>query len=440
MKLSEKITAAETALVAKKDELVAVLKSIEGDVDNAALYTQSDELSLQVEKMTGELASLKNAEQALASRATLNAPAIVQAKNMGSFEDAKNYIFREAAVKFQSALLNKSIEQVMAERYQADERFNDYIRAKATQNPANTGVAGYVQDLINPVAVAGWLEYLAPASVIARLPFRKLEFNASNYAGAKFLYRNPAKKAAAAYRKEGEPSVVRGALFSSVTIPPYIMTVITTATLEALKNTPSGLESILRSAMIQDTGEALDVSVLSAAAAVAGKSPAGLLNGVVPITSSGQNLDEIQNDVRAMKTVFINAHIGTSLYWVMSDATVLYLQTVTNALGAYVYKDELAAGRWEGLPYVSSQSVSADAIILIATQEIAYAQSAPEISMSMEATLHEEDTTPLEVGGSTTPVRSLFQTNSWAIKNNFTQSHLRLRNPSVQVLDITAWT
>jgi hypothetical protein len=141
-----------------------------------------------------------------------------------------------------------------------------------------------------------------------------------------------------------------------------------------------------------------------------------------------------------MKVTFINANMGTGLHWIMSDATVLYLQTVTNALGAYVYKDELAAGRWEGLPYVSSTNVSSDQIVLVAPPEVAFALSAPEVSMSMEATLHEEDTTPLQVGDSNTPVRSLFQTNSWAIKTDFIQSHMVMRAPGVAVLDISAWT
>jgi HK97 family phage major capsid protein len=437
MTLAERIVAAKKLLLEKKDHLVSLTVKMQETPDDDSLITQVDTVSAEIELDQKNIDSLERAEKALAAR---SAPVIIEAKHLGSHDDAKNFIFREAALKFTAQMQNKSIEQVLHERYARDEVFNDYIRAKATQNPAQTNVAGYVQDLINPVAVAGWLEYLTPASVVARLPFRRMEFNQSNWAGAKFLYRNPAKKAAAAYRREGAPSVVKGALFSSVTIPPYIMTVITTATLEALKNTPYGLEGILRQAMIQDTAEALDVSVISNAAAVAGLSPAGLLNGVTPIVSSGQDLDQIQNDVRAMKTVFINANMGTGLYWVMSDATVLYLQTVTNALGAYVYKDELAKGMWEGLPYVSSTSVSSDEIILFATPEIAYAQSAPEISMSLEATLHEEDSAPAEVGGSTSPVRSLFQTNSWAIKNNFTQSHLKLRTPAVQVLDISSWT
>lgn len=437
--IAERVQEAEAALLAKKDQLVAVVKSLEETPDDESLLDQSDVLSDEVEALTKSLNSLKKAEMALASKAQQSA-AIVSSKSLGSHDDAKNFIFREAAVRYQAAVSSKSIEQIVAERYGRDEVFKDYLVAKATQNPAQTNVAGYVQDLINPIAVEGWLEFLRPASVIARLPFRSVTFDQSNWAGARFLYRDPSKRAAAAYRREGAPSVVRGALFSSVVLPPYIMTVITHATLEAIKYTPYGLEQILRTAMIQDTAESLDVSVLSSAAAVAGLSPAGLLNGITPIVSSGQDLDQISNDVRMMKTTFINANMGTGLYWVMSDATVLFLQTVTNALGAYVYKDELAAGRWEGLPYVSSTSVSSDEIILIATNEVAFAMSNPEITTSMEATLHEEDSAPAEVGGSTTPVRSLFQTNSWAIKNNLIQSHLRLRSPAVSVLDISAWT
>jgi HK97 family phage major capsid protein len=436
MTLAERIQAAQAALLLKKDSLVALTNKMLETPDDDSVITQVDVVSAEIEVETKSLESLQRAEAALASRA---APAVVQSKNLGSHDDAKNFIYREAAVKLLAVTTNKSIEQVIGERYAKDEVFKDFLVAKATQSPANTGVAGYVQELINPVAIQGFLSDLRPASVVARLPFYSVSFGANNWAGAKFLWRDMSKKAAAAYRAEGAPARVRGALFTSKTLPPYLMSVITTATKEALRYSNPDLEAILRNAMIQDTGESLDVSVLSAAAASAGVSPAGLLNGITPTVSSGQDLDQIQNDVRLMKTTFINANMGTGLYWVMSDATVLYLQTVTNALGAYVYKDELASGRWEGLPYVSSTTASSDSIILIATPEIAFALSAPEVSMSMEATLHEEDTTPAEVGGSTTPVRSLFQTNSWAIKTDFIQSHMRLRAPAVAVLDITAW-
>jgi HK97 family phage major capsid protein len=437
MTLAERIQAAQAALLLKKDSLVALTNKMLETPDDDSVITQVDAVAAEIEVETKSLESLQRAEQALASR---SAPAVVQSKNLGSHDDAKNFIYREAAVKLLAVTTNKSIEQVIGERYSKDETFKDFLTAKAVQNPAMTNVPGYVQELINPIAIQGFLADLRPASVIARLPFYNVSFGANNWAGAKFLWRDMSKRAAAAYRAEGAPARVRGVLFTSKTLPPYLMSVITTATKEALRYSNPDLEAILRNAMIQDTGESLDVSVLSDAAAVPGVSPAGLLAGATPVTSTGQDLDQIQADVRAMKVTFINANMGTGLHWIMSDATVLYLQTVTNALGAYVYKDELAAGRWEGLPYVSSTNVSSDQIVLVATPEVAFALSAPEVSMSMEATLHEEDTTPLQVGDSNTPVRSLFQTNSWAIKTDFIQSHMVMRAPGVAVLDISAWT
>jgi hypothetical protein len=191
--------------------------------------------------------------------------------------------------------------------------------------------------------------------------------------------------------------------------------------------------------MIEDTAEYLDTSVLSDMAAVSGVSPAGLLVGVTPKVSAGQDYDQVQADVRAMLAPFIAANATRRLYWVMNSSTVLQLQGVLNALGDPAYAAELATGRFAGLPFVASTTVDKDVIILIETAEVAFALSAPEISTSMEATLHEEDTAPAQVGGSTTPVRSLFQTNSWAIKTDWVESHLVMRTPAVGILDISAW-
>jgi HK97 family phage major capsid protein len=435
MKIADQIANVEANLVSKKDQLVGVLKSLEQTPDDDGLLIQSDSLSGEVESITKRLASLKSAEQALAAKA----PAIVQSKHLGSHDDAKSFFYREAAVRLAASVQNKSVEQVVSERYSKDDTFKDYLVSKATQNPAQTNVPGYVQELVQPVALQGFMDDLRPASVIARLPFFQVSFGANNWAGAKFIWRDRSKKAAAAYRAEGAPAVVRGLQFTSKTLPPYLMSVITHATKEAVRYSTGDLEGILRNAMIEDTAEYLDTSVLSDMAAVSGVSPAGLLVGVTPTVSAGQDYDQVQADVRAMLAPFIAANATRRLYWVMNSSTVLQLQGVLNALGDPAYAAELATGRFAGLPFVASTTVDKDVIILIETAEVAFALSAPEISTSMEATLHEEDTAPAQVGGSTTPVRSLFQTNSWAIKTDWVESHLVMRTPAVGILDISAW-
>jgi HK97 family phage major capsid protein len=435
MKIADQIANVEANLVSKKDQLVGVLKSLEQTPDDDGLLIQSDSLSGEVESITKRLASLKSAEQALAAKA----PAIVQSKHLGSHDDAKSFFYREAAVRLAASVQNKSVEQVVSERYSKDDTFKDYLVSKATQNPAQTNVPGYVQELVQPVALQGFMDDLRPASVIARLPFFQVSFGANNWAGAKFIWRDRSKKAAAAYRAEGAPAVVRGLQFTSKTLPPYLMSVITHATKEAVRYSTGDLEGILRNAMIEDTAEYLDTSVLSNMAAVSGVSPAGLLVGVTPTVSAGQDYDQVQADVRAMLAPFIAANATRRLYWVMNSSTVLQLQGVLNALGDPAYAAELATGRFAGLPFVASTTVDKDVIILIETAEVAFALSAPEISTSMEATLHEEDTAPAQVGGSTTPVRSLFQTNSWAIKTDWVESHLVMRTPAVGILDISAW-
>lgn len=435
MKIADQIATVEANLVSKKDQLVGVLKSLEQSPDDDGLLIQSDSLSGEVESITKRLASLKSAEQALAAKA----PAIVQSKHLGSHDDAKSFFYREAAVRLAASVQNKSVEQVVSERYSKDDTFKDYLVSKATQNPAQTNVPGYVQELVQPVALQGFMDDLRPASVIARLPFFQVSFGANNWAGAKFIWRDRSKKAAAAYRAEGAPAVVRGLQFTSKTLPPYLMSVITHATKEAVRYSTGDLEGILRNAMIEDTAEYLDTSVLSDMAAVSGVSPAGLLVGVTPKVSAGQDYDQVQADVRAMLAPFIAANATRRLYWVMNSSTVLQLQGVLNALGDPAYAAELATGRFAGLPFVASTTVDKDVIILIETAEVAFALSAPEISTSMEATLHEEDTAPAQVGGSTTPVRSLFQTNSWAIKTDWVESHLVMRTPAVGILDISAW-
>jgi hypothetical protein len=90
--------------------------------------------------------------------------------------------------------------------------------------------------------------------------------------------------------------------------------------------------------------------------------------------------------------------------------------------GIFPFKDEIAAGRLAGIPIIDSSTVTAKTVILIdAADFVVVGGEGPRMELSDQATLHMEDTAPLDlVSGSpgtvASPQRSLFQTDSIALR------------------------
>jgi hypothetical protein len=116
------------------------------------------------------------------------------------------------------------------------------------------------------------------------------------------------------------------------------------------------------------------------------------------------------------------------------------LQLATNAVGAVAFP-EMANGSLIGVPVVTSTNVPADVVFLIDAAEVYFAGGAPRFVGSEMATLHMEDTTPLAINGGTaaSPVRSLYQTNTAAIRAMWDLDWAMNRSGCVQTITAVAW-
>jgi hypothetical protein len=104
---------------------------------------------------------------------------------------------------------------------------------------------------------------------------------------------------------------------------------------------------------------------------------------------------------------------------------------------------EAANGTLMGAPVVTSTNVPAAMVFLVDAAEIAFAGGAPRFLGTDVATIHEEDTTPLPIIGGTgtaaQPVRSLFQTNSSALRATWEIDWAVMRAGAVQTISAAAW-
>lgn len=194
------------------------------------------------------------------------------------------------------------------------------------------------------------------------------------------------------------PIPVKQFVSSGPILSPYKLASICVVSGELIEH--SDAEALVRSVLTESVAVALDRVLFSAAAAVAGKQPAGLLNGIAGLTPSAVGSgkgDAMATDVQALLNA-IAPVAGAGWLFVAAPGQAAALQF---RLGAQVPNT------------VASSALAAGTVVAIAPQAFVGAMETPRIEASIEAIVH-MDTAPAAIvngGGMAAPVRSLFQTN-----------------------------
>ena len=197
---------------------------------------------------------------------------------------------------------------------------------------------------------------------------------------------------------------------------------------------------MIRQKILRDTGTKLDNDLWSTSAEVAGFRPAGLLNNVTGIAASTATdlVDKINEDILALKLALINANCYDNPVILINEGNKEKISHAMAADGTRPFAAEVSAGNLGGVPFMSSTNVVATEHRIVDQAALAAAVAAPTVETSDTATLVEVDddgTDPTmsanyprspdsgQVGDAardTTnnpPIRSLFQTESVAVKN-----------------------
>ena len=185
---------------------------------------------------------------------------------------------------------------------------------------------------------------------------------------------------------------------SGPTLTPYKLATITALSAELIEH--SEAERIVRSALTESAAIGLDKALFSNAASVAGLRPPGLLNGIAPLTPAGAGAGAMNADLTALLAA-IAPVAGAGFMIVAAPA-----QAATIQFGLVGERPSVRASA--GLP--------AKTVIAIATQAFAGVLETPRVEASSDAVLHMEDTNPTEIGNTSAPTRSLWQTNSIGLR------------------------
>jgi HK97 family phage prohead protease/HK97 family phage major capsid protein len=433
MTLSERIVKAQDDLNAQRDTLSELNAAESLDLD--AIEALND----QIELSERTLAALKVSEAKIGVGATNVQKASPQARKvLGHTEkNGMDLLVRAAVVTGIAKQMNITIDQAIDQRYAGHEALG--VILKADQTLGTTSVSGWASELVQ----TGYYDFLAaltPFSVYPALLSRGLSLAFDQY-GSISLPRRSGTGAGGGFVAEGSPIRVGRITTGAATLTPKKMGVIVPFSRElAMRSTPS-IEAIVRQAILEDTAAALDPLLLDATA-VSTARPAGLLNGVSAAASGfpGADYQAVREDFKALLNPFFTANAADNITVIMNPAQGLALSFMEGPIGDPNWLNRIR----ERVTMVESTSATANRLIAIRNSDFVGAGGAPAFDVSEQATIHMEDTTPLEIvsgTGPTTadPVRSLFQTASIGVRMLIDVSWTMRRTGVVQWIDGTSW-
>ncbi|CDM56277.1 MULTISPECIES: phage major capsid protein [Rhizobium] len=427
--VAEQIAALEASRQAKSARMGEVMhKSIdEGRSTDQSEQEEFDTLEQEVGQIDGDLKRLRALEktQALTAKPVIanqiktteagaavrmGAPVVIKSDKDEAFEGQS--FTRMVIAKTLARIDDMSAVGVAHKRWgKSNPQLVETIKAAVAGGGTESGEWG--SELVHIDRYTGdFIEYLYSRTVFDKLPLREVPANV-NIAGQ--------DGAATGYWVGQSKSIpVTKADFFDVNLTPLKVAALAVVSKELLRDSSPSAEKLVRDALVEASAQRVDQTFLGTGAAVAGVSPAGILNGVTAGTSAGSDIEGVIADVKALYAGFIAANNADGLQFVTTQSLAKSVGLMQNALGNWAFPGLSAnGGSLLGDPLVAGGNVGAGDLILLKPSDIyKIGDRGVEVSLSTEAAI-EMDSAP--AGASDTPtantsVVSMFQTDSVAIK------------------------
>lgn len=427
-KISEQITAFEQ----KRASLVAANEAImnkaaeEGttlDAEQKEIFDGNEADTVEIDEHLKRLRAMEKAamltakpvdgqtqKSGTASRG-IGAPIVIQKGDKDEAFEGQNYT-RMVIAKTLARIDDVSAVGVAHKRWgQANPQLVESIKAAVAGGGTDAGEWG--AELVHIDRYTGdFIDYLYSRTVYDKLPLREVPANV-NIAGQ--------DGTATGYWVGQSKSIpLSKADFFDVNLTPLKVAALAVVSKELLRDSSPSAERLVRDALVGASAQRVDQTFLGAGAAVAGVSPAGILNGVVAGASAGSDIEGVIADVKALYAAFIAANNADDLYFVSTQSLSKALGLMQNALGNWAFPGLSAnGGSLLGDPLVAGGNVGAGDLILLKPSDIyKIGDRGVEVSLSTEAAIQMDDAPN---GASDTPtantsVVSMFQTDSVAIK------------------------
>jgi hypothetical protein len=245
-------------------------------------------------------------------------------------------------------------------------------------------------------------------------------------------YADPASQKLPVFVAEGAPiPVSQGVTSSSACGPARKLALIEALTEELSGYGASNAETIIRTIMSEAAARALDAAVFSTNDDGSGTRPPGILHGVTPITAAtGGGLAAAMADIGAMVAAIATAGGGRRVMVFLAPGKAVTLPMMAQSIAVELVPT----------PALTTSVVAVDPAGFVSAFG-----AEPRIDIGRESTLHMEDTTPLAIGtaGSpntvAAPTRSMFQTDSYALRLILPCAWAMRASGLVQVVNSVTW-
>jgi HK97 family phage major capsid protein/HK97 family phage prohead protease len=445
MNISEQIESAQVNMNALRDRLSEHLTANAENLQDDEVIARSDELTASIDATGRLIASLKRSEAALASSAE---PERAPAARTGMLltpdrapppvaprpfampkrkEEPGELIINAAIIAGMMRFQAKSYEQALAERGWSDNigvRTMCEWNTRAATTPANTTTPAWAGALVQQQ----WADLISALTIMS--VYGPLSAYGARYTLGRFgLINIPIELTtptiAGSFVAEGAPIPVRQGAFSTTQIGLKKMAVITSYTRELFEHSTPNIDTQLRDMIGRHTSVAIDTVLLDTNPATTIR-PAGLRNGVSGLTpTAGGGFNALVADLKALLGVLVAANSVRSPVWLMNPQQALSISLTQSAagVGVFPFREEIMQGRLNGYPVIQSTTVPVTTVILLDAADFAsLTGDDPRFELSDVATLHMEDTSPVNIGTPGTPnvvaapVQSMFQTDSIALR------------------------
>ncbi len=453
----EQINALKATREAKADELKSVAqKSVDESRSMDAAETEKfDELKLEIKRLDGDIERLSSLAEVDASTAKVvtdeaerNAPMLkstapLRVKSTEKLEPGVAFA-RAAKCLALSFVEHRDAMSIAKSIYGDSEQIVGAVSrmvTKAAVPAAITTDVPWAGALVNDNGVfADFIEFLRPRTILGRF----------GQDGIPSLRRVPFRVPLVGQTSggdgywvgEAQPKPLTKFDFAKTQLEPLKVANIAVASMELLRDSSPAADVVIRDQLVAALRERLDRDFIDPAkAAVAGVSPASILNGVTGIASSGNNADAVRADIAAIFNAFIAGNNTPSTgVWIMPSTVALALSMMVT-LGNRDFPDiSMTGGRFAGLPVIVSDYVPNGAggatVALVNAQDIYLADDGGvDVSISSEASLQMDDA---PTAGAAQLV-SLWQNNLIGFRAERTVNWARRRDNSVAYLTGVKW-
>lgn len=397
-----------TAEQAEFDTLETEIKALDADISRTSAMAEREKASATPVTDPG----------AKSTPSTALAP--VQVKNTQKLDPGMGMarIARIKALCGIDGFKHLGITQIAEQVYPGDEQLVAAL-TKAAVPAANTLNGPWAGNLVldGGAYFADFVEFLRASSVLGRVAsrFRQLPFDTN------VLVQGTG--GTGKWTAEGQAKPLTQWTYTATKLAPLKVAAIAAATKETLMRASIAADTLIRDELARAVNAAIDTTFVSASAAVANTSPAGIRNGVAAMTLTGDgSVEGIRCDAAAMLKALASNNLSVSgSFWVMSETTAIDLAAAVNTMGNLAFPGMTpTGGTFMGLPVFTSQylptSSAGSVVMLIKGDEVFLGdEGGVQLAMSDQASLVMDDSPAHNsVTPTATSVVSMFQTNSVA--------------------------